>query len=110
MAAVAMFFAKVDEKWYMKQVLVPSPRCLTVLSWLQVFTAIICQYVIDATQFQLQNVYRYAFLLFGRSLYLGEHLPEPKELFSGSVWTAFYSVAISPGKPLPNATPWFSCL
>jgi hypothetical protein len=26
------------------------------------------------------------------------------------VWTAFYSVAISPGKPLPNATPWFSCL
>ena len=55
--------------------IVPSFRCLTIFTW-------------------LQEVYLYAYNLFGKALNLTRHFPRPRELFEGSSYvTLFMSAA-----------------
>ncbi|XP_046370575.2 uncharacterized protein LOC124144991 [Haliotis rufescens] len=72
LALVAIAFGHPDEAWYQRLRLRPSPRCVTVGNW-------------------FQNIYRHAFLFVGKLLYLTHEFPLPKEIFSGSVWTAFHA-------------------
>ena len=54
--------------------LVPSFRCLTIFNW-------------------LQEIYLYAFNLFGKALKLAHHFPRPSDLFAGSTFVYFFTFA-----------------
>ncbi|XP_046559213.1 uncharacterized protein LOC124268225 [Haliotis rubra] len=80
-ALVALVFGYRDERWYQGLALKPSPRCVTISSW-------------------LQTLYQQAWKLLAGALYLTREFPTPADLFSGAVWTAYY--ICSTGKELPK--------
>lgn len=46
----------------------------------------------------LQDIYRHAYQFLGKLLFLTHEFPEPKNLFSGAVWTAFYMLSVHQGE------------
>lgn len=73
LAILALVFTKVDEPWYCGLQLDPSLRGITILNW-------------------FQNLYRHAYHFLGSLLHLKHEFPEPKEVVSGAVFCAFYSL------------------
>lgn len=73
-ALAAMAFAgdaALDVGFYQGLAIRPSVRCVTIGNW-------------------FQAVCRYAFDYIGKILTVSHKFPLPREMFSGSVWTAFY--------------------
>ncbi|XP_064631143.1 uncharacterized protein LOC135489637 [Lineus longissimus] len=73
-ALAAMAFAKdaaLNVEFYIGLAIRPSVRCVTIGNW-------------------FQAVFRYAFDYIGKILRVSHEFPLPREVFSGSVWTAFY--------------------
>ncbi|WAR13841.1 hypothetical protein MAR_003946, partial [Mya arenaria] len=73
LALVAMVMGRWGEKKYQAIVIRPTVRCVTIGNW-------------------IQDVYRHGYHMFGSVLHIRHEFPLPRELFSGSVWTAMYMV------------------
>ncbi|KAK2161750.1 hypothetical protein LSH36_110g03068 [Paralvinella palmiformis] len=84
----AMVFCRVDEKWYQSLCILPTLRCITVGNW-------------------FQDIVRHTYLFLAKLLFLSHEFSQPKVLFSGAVWSAFYMVINHEGqlrgpRGLPN--------
>ncbi|KAK3609667.1 hypothetical protein CHS0354_035953 [Potamilus streckersoni] len=71
MALAALALGRPDPNIYHGLCLRPTPRCVTIGNW-------------------FQDIYRHAYSFLGSILYIRHEFPLPKEIFSGSAWTAFY--------------------
>ncbi|XP_059147218.1 uncharacterized protein LOC131934962 [Physella acuta] len=61
-----------EDEHYLRMKIVPSPRCATVGSWMQV-------------------VYRNAYAFLANILGISRDFPAPKDLFSGAAWVVLYT-------------------